>query len=175
MLLIIFIAAFVPLFPALYSGAYPADPYSELPVKLWAYRTFAESGQWLGGPMPSISFPNGGPLNNPDIVGSIWMHLGRFLPKSTAYGLMIGGIQCLNIFSIFILAESWTKKNIPALGAALTFGFCAGIQGYVIGGAITDMLHVWPYPMAIWAGLRAFQNHLCIGPLQLGHSLGWGL
>ena len=165
-LLVIAITAFVPILPALVSGGFPTDPYSELPVKLWAYDTFSDSGHWLGGPMPTIGFPTGGPLNNPDVFGSMWMHIGRFLPQSTAYGLMIGCIQCLNMFSIFVLAKSWTKEAISAMAAALYFGFCAAIQGYVIGGAITDMLHIWPYPMAIWSGMNAFRlSHLRWGVL----------
>ena len=153
------IAACLPILPALLSGEYPADPNSELPVKLWVYATFAESGHWLGGPMPAIAFPKGGPLNNPDIFGSLWMHIGSWLPQSVRYGLMIVFIQWLNMLSLYVLAKSWTQKSVPALGAALCFGLCAALQGYVIGGAITDMLHVWPYPLAIWAGLKAFEAH----------------
>ena len=74
--------------------------------------------------------------------------------------------------SAYSSLPNWTKNS--ALGAALTFGFCAGIQGYVIGGAITDMLHVWPYPMAIWAGLRAFQKPSVYWAIAAGTFFGMG-
>ena len=157
-LLILALAAMAPFVPALLSGAFPADPYAELPVKLWVYHHFAASGSWLGGSMNSIGFPQGGPLNNPDIFGTLWMALTAWMARPTSYSLMLATIQLLNMLSLYTLAKHWTRDHQAALTAALCFGLCSALQGYVIGGAITDMLHVWPYPWAIWAGLKAFER-----------------
>ena len=85
---LLFLLAFA-LLPALsllgHGGSYLADVDSELPVKLFGFELFPRVGL-LGGEISSISFPNPGPLNNVDVVGTVvYQALRPLLGRANAY------------------------------------------------------------------------------------------
>lgn len=173
--LLLFIIAILPVLPALMTGGYVGDQYSELPVKLWVYQYFAELGRFFGGSIDVLQYPKTGVLNNPDIFGTTFMTILGPLKENLRYNLMIVFFQWLNMEGIRRVAKYWTKSESASIGGAICFGLSAGIQGYILGGAITDMLHLWPYPFAIWAGLRALNENSKKWAMASGVLLGLGV
>lgn len=142
-----------------FPGAYLGDPLGELPIKLWVFETFKAPGLWLGGDITSIGFPNTGPLNNPDPVGTLVFNLLKPLfGPNRAYNLFIS----LEIFAAMAaaraLARDLVRDELAALTAGVAFGLTPLLLVYPVMGAITDMLNLWPYPMAMMYTLRALRR-----------------
>lgn len=135
-----------------------ADPLSELPVKLWAFETFAEVGL-LGGTVDSIRFPDPGVLNNPDPVGTVLtLFLRPLFGRVGAYDALVFVQLALTMFATFRLARELVRDAVSALLPAVAFALTPLVLVYCVTGAVTDMLNLWPYPLALRALLRALHR-----------------
>lgn len=142
-----------------FSGAYLGDPLGELPIKLWVFQTFWDPALWLGGEITAIGYPNTGPLNNPDPVGTLIFNLLRPLfGPSRAYNLFISLELFAAMAAAWALARDLVRDEVAAATAAVAFGFTPLLLVYPVMGAITDMLNVWPYPLAMMFTLRALRR-----------------
>jgi hypothetical protein len=135
-------------------GALLADPGSEYPVKLWAYETFARVGL-LGGRVDVSAFPYGGPLNNADIVGTLVTRVVRpLVGRVAAYDVVVLVQLEASLLATWLLARDLVQHRGAALLAAVAFVLTPMVLVYCVAGAVTDMLSLWPYPLAIRAFLR---------------------
>ena len=152
-------------------GAYLADPLSELPVKLYFHETFWARGYWLGGVVDTIGYPLTGPINNPDPVGMVVTGLlAPIVGRPWAYNLFIWLELFAAALSAWVLARGLCRDEVAAgppgrggaAGAAPPAGVAYALTPlllvYPLAGAITDMLNVWPYPLAIHFALRALRR-----------------
>jgi len=135
-----------------------ADPLGEIPVKLWLFETFARVGL-LGGFVDSIGFPHGGVLNNPDPGGTLITALLRpLLGRALAYDSLIWLQIFANAAATAWLALVVTRDERAAAVAAAAFALTPLALVYCVAGAVTDVLHLWPWPLAIGATLRALSG-----------------
>ncbi len=138
--------------------AYLAGPHSEIFVKIWSLETF-QGGLLLGGEVTSVGFPNTGSINNPDPFGSLFYGLSSPLLGSTgAYNLLVLAQLWLAMVSSWLLARELTGDAWASLTAALGFGLTPLVLVYPVACGITDILNLWPYPLALMFGLRAFRR-----------------
>jgi hypothetical protein len=151
-----------------------ADPASELPTKLWCYEVYTRVGL-LGGELSSIGFPNGGPLNNPDLVGTVMLRLLQpLLGRAGGYNAMVVLQLWLSMTAAWLLARDLTRDHRAALVAAVAFGLYPLVLVYCVAGAVTDMLNLWPYPLAILFGLRALRRGRAWDGVAAGACVGLG-
>lgn len=137
------------------AGELVADPASEWPVKLWVFETFVRVG-WLGGRVDSIGFPAGGPLNNPDPVGTLVSALLRPpLGRAGAWNALLWLQTTANLLAAWSLARRLVADRGAALFGAACFALTPMVLVYATAGAVTDLLNLWPYPLALGAGLDA--------------------
>ncbi|MCB9745672.1 MAG: glycosyltransferase family 39 protein [Alphaproteobacteria bacterium] len=156
-------------------GAYLADPLSELPVKLWGHVTFAD-GRLFGGLVESVGYPNVGPLNNPDLSTTLlWGALRRVFGDVTGYNLVLWLQLWASMFATWLLGRELSGDPKAALTGAVAFVLTPIVLVYALVGAITDMLNLWPYPLALMYGLRALRREGWRDGLLAGAALGLGL
>lgn len=136
-------------------GAALADPLSELPVKLWAFETFARVGL-LVGDVTTIGYPHPGPLNDPDPVGVLVTGLLRpLVGRIGAYNLLVWLQLTANMVATYALALTVNRSRSASAVAAVAFGLTPLTLMYCVTGAVTDMLNLWPYLLAIRSTLLA--------------------
>ncbi|MDO9280290.1 MAG: hypothetical protein Q7U06_00135 [Pseudomonadota bacterium] len=150
--------AFVPLLGTLGEpDSFIGDPLGELPVKVWVFETFARIGL-LGGTMDVAGYPNVGPLNNPDPTGTLVTLLLRpLVGRVLAYNLLVVGQLAASMLAAWALARALVSDATAALVAGVVFGLSPLVLAYAVTGAVTDILNLWPYPLAILGLLRALQ------------------
>lgn len=138
-------------------GAMLADPLGEWPVKLWVFETFAEVGLF-GGRVDASAFPGGGPLNNPDPVGTLVTALLRPLfGRAWAFNLLVVLQLQATMLATWWLVRALVEDRGAALLAAASFALTPLVLVYCVAGSVTDMLNLWPYPLllrALWRALR---------------------
>lgn len=135
-------------------GALLADPSSEFPIKLWSFETFPSVGLF-GGRVEGSAFPHPGPLNNPDVVGTIVTGLLRpLVGRVWAYNLFVVLQLQATALATWALARDICADRRAALVAGVGFALTPLVLLYCLTGAVTDMLTLWPYPLAIRAFLR---------------------
>ncbi len=133
------------------------DPLGELPVKVWVFETFARIGL-LGGRVDTAGFPNLGPLNNPDPAGTLVTGLLRpLVGRVWAYNLLVSGQLAASMLAAWALARALVGDALAALVAGVTFGLAPLVLAYAVSGAITDILNLWPYPLALLGLLNALR------------------
>lgn len=141
------------------AGACLADPYSELPVKLWVFDAFLQPDRFFGGVIDEIRFPNPGLLNNPDIVGTLVVGgLGRVAGDCGAYNLLVWLQLLANAVAAWLVGAQWAGDRRAGLVAAGCVALMPLLLVYCVAGAITDMLNVWPYLLSAWALRRAWED-----------------
>ncbi|MES2644330.1 MAG: hypothetical protein V4850_32895 [Myxococcota bacterium] len=154
--------AFLPLLGTLgQPGSFIGDPLGELPVKVWVFESFARIGL-LGGTMDVAGYPNLGPLNNPDPTGTlVTMVLRPLVGRVMAYNLLVVGQLAASMLAAWALARALVSDATAALVAGVVFGLSPLVLAYAVTGAVTDILNLWPYPLAILGFLRAVRatNH----------------
>ncbi|MCB9741065.1 MAG: hypothetical protein H6741_17340 [Alphaproteobacteria bacterium] len=156
-------------------GAYLADPLSELPVKLWGHSTFARVGLF-GGVVEGIGYPHVGALNNPDLVTTVlWSATRRLLGDAGGYNLVLWLQLWASMMATWALGRELSGDGRAALTGAVAFVLTPMILVYALVGAITDMLNLWPYPLALMFGLRALRREGWRDGLLAGASLGLGV
>lgn len=136
-------------------GAVLADPGSEVPVKLWVFETFAHLGL-VGGVVDTAGWPHVGSLNNPDPVGTIvtWA-LRPALGRAGAYNALVTLQLFADLLAMRALVGSQVRSRGAALYGAVVFALTPLVLVYCVAGAVTDMLNLWPWAMALRAALRA--------------------
>lgn len=132
------------------SGGYLAAPMTELPVRLWIYRTFGVA-HVLGGWVDAIGYPDGGMLNNPDPLGTLLYHLLLGLGSETAFNVPILLHLWGNMVAAWLLARAVTRDDLASVTAAVSFGLAPLVLAYPVMCAVTDMAILWPYPLALRA------------------------
>ncbi len=139
-------------------GAYLAGPYSEIWVKIWAFQTFS-GRRVLGGVVESVGFPNNGLLNNPDPLGSLvhWA-LAPVIGSAGAYNLLVVGQLWAAMVAVWLLASDLTRRPWASIVAGVGFGLTPLVLVYPVACGITDILNLWPYPLALLFGLRALRR-----------------
>ncbi len=150
-LLGLLVVACLPLLSMLVDGpGMLADPRSELPVRLWIFDTFPQLGL-LGG-TPPVNWPRPGPLNNADVFGSIVFPAVRpLLGDYGAWNLLVVGSLWANMAATWRLVARWLGDAWAASLAAIGIGFAPLVVTYCVNGAVLDMLHLWPWLLAIHA------------------------
>ncbi len=168
--LLLMLLACLPLLGALgHADVYVGDPIGELAVKVWVFETFARAGL-LGGTMDLIGFPNVGPLNNPDPAGTlVTLVLRPMVGRVWAYNLLVVLQLAASMLAAWALARALVADALAAMVAGVVFGLSPLVLAYAVTGAVTDILNLWPYPIAILGLLRALQA------TQPGATLRWGL
>lgn len=152
-----------------------ANPRSELPVKLWASETFLRVGL-LSGRIDNAGFPNLGLLNNPDPVGTLVTALLRpLVGRLWAYNLLVWLQLWATALATWALVRSLLPDRTAAFFAAVAFTLTPMILAYCVAGAITDMLNLWPYPLAIRAVLRGLRRPGWRDGLEAGVWAGLGV
>ncbi len=173
-LLYLAVLAALPAASLLGGGGYLADPWSELPVKLFGFDLFAQ-GSFFGGMVDVIGYPEPGPLNNPDIVATALTALLRpVLGFAGAYNLMVVLQLWATMAATWLLARDLTRDRTAALTAAVVFGLCPIVLVYCVAGAVTDMLNLWPYPLAGLFLLRALRRGRVLDGFLGGVAVGLG-
>ena len=156
-----------------FSTEFLADRYSELSVKLWGYQEFFAWDSLFGKRVENVGYPNNlGMLNNPDIFATIFIGILRpFLPEALCYNLLIWLIMLLNLSATFILSHRWVRDIPSALLSSIIFAWSPVVLSYCIVGTITDVYHLWPYPLAIWfflEGLEENPRYSILGGISFG-------
>ncbi len=139
-------------------GAYLAGPHSEIWVKLWAFETFS-GAKLLGGEVLSVGFPNTGLVNNPDPLGTLVFNL--LLPSlgsPAAYNLLVCAQLWAAMAAAWLLARDLTRHPAASLVAAVGFGLTPLVLVYPLACGVTDILNLWPYPLAVMYALRALRR-----------------
>ena len=156
-----------------FSTEFLADRYSELSVKLWGYQEFFAWDSLFGKRVENVGYPNNlGMLNNPDIFATIFIGILRpFLPEALCYNLLIWLIMLLNLSATFLLSHRWVRDIPSALLSSIIFSWSPVVLSYCIVGTITDVYHLWPYPLAIWfflQGLEENPRYSILGGISFG-------
>jgi hypothetical protein len=155
-------------------GPYLADPLSELPVKIWGFERHAE-GVFLGGLITSIGHPEPGPLNNPDLLGTLIYQATRpLVGRAGAFDLLVFLQLWAAMVATWALVRDLTRDAVAGLSAAVIFGLCPLVLVYCVSGAVTDMLNLWPWPLALLLLLRAARRGRWPLGLLGGAVLGLG-
>jgi hypothetical protein len=127
-----------------------AEPLSELPVKLWVYDTFGQPGRFFGGVVESIGWPNPGPLNNPDLLGTLVVSgLRPLLGDCGAWNLLVGLTALANGLAAAALARQWTGSERSAQVAALAVALMPLVWVHCVAGAVLDLMNVWPFLLSL--------------------------
>ncbi len=136
-------------------AAFVGDALGELPVKLWVLETFGRIGL-LGGRVDNAGFPNLGVLNNPDPVGAaVTLLLRPLVGRIWAYNLLLVVQLAASMIATWALARALVQDASAALVASVTFVLTPLVLAYAVSGAVTDILNLWPYPLALLLLLRA--------------------
>lgn len=136
--------------------AYLADPRSELPVKLWAFETFFRNGVF-GGQVCEAGWPNAGPLNNPDPVGTLVTAVLRpLLGRAGAWNGLIYLQLLANMLAMRALLRTVVGSRGAGVFGAVAFGLTPLVLVYCVSGAVSDMLNLWPWLLALKFGLCAW-------------------
>jgi hypothetical protein len=178
------IAALPALSVAAAGGGFLAHPGSEIAVRVWSHETFWRLG--LLGAMVPIGAPDSGPLNNPDVVGSVLYGLGHLvLGRAAAYNLAIVATLWADMAAAWWLAHGWLRDRWAATVAAVGIGLAPYLLTYGVDSAITDQLHLWPWLLAAGALHRAtLEPDPALGPARsadaglvamLDPAVRWGL
>jgi hypothetical protein len=156
--LVLLVAATLPALSLLgHPGAVLAGPDSEVWVKLWAFETFTGT-RLFGGDVHSVGFPNTGLLNNADTLGTIVHSLLRpLIGRVVAYNLLVLGQLWAAMLAAWLLARDLTRDPVAAIVAGVGFGLTPLVLVYPLACGITDILQLWPYPLALLFGLRALR------------------
>lgn len=135
-----------------------ADPYGELPVKLWVFETFARVGL-LGGTVETAGYPNVGPLNNPDPVGTlVTAALRPLVGRVWAYNLLVVGQLAASALAAWALARALLGDARAAVVAGVVYALAPLVLAYAVAGAVTDLLNLWPYPLALLGLVHALRG-----------------
>ncbi len=141
-----------------HDAAYLAGPHSELPVKIWAFETFRGTSL-LGGEIDTVAFPNTGTLNNADPLGSlVYGVLRPLLGSSAAYNTLVLAQLFAAMVAVWLLARDLLGDALSAVTAAVGFALTPLMLVYPVVCGITDILNLWPYPLALLFGLRALRR-----------------
>lgn len=139
-------------------GAFLAHPGSELPVRLWGIQTYPDVGL-LGGFVSTIGHPHPGPLNNPDVVGTVVVGLLRpLLGLAGAWNALVVLLLWANMVATWALLRAWLGEPVAAVTGALGVGFMPLALSYGLSSAIVDTLGIWPYPLGLLALLQVSRN-----------------
>ena len=155
----VFYLAALALLPAasfLFQGSgFLADPLSELPVKLWGFETFGHVGVF-GGTIDSASWPLTGSLNNPDPLGTlVYLALKPLLGRAGAYNLLVLGQLFATLLAGWALGRDLCGDEDCGLITGVALALSPLCLVYCVQGSITDMLNLWPYPLAVLFGMLA--------------------
>jgi hypothetical protein len=153
-------------------GGFLGHPGSEVAVRVWSHETFWRLG--VLGAMVPIGAPDSGPLNNPDVVGSVLYGLGHLvLDRPAAYNLALVVTLWANMAAAWWLAHGWLRDRWAATLAAVAIGLAPYLLTYGVDSAITDQLHLWPWLLAVGALHRAsLADEEADAPPAGGHEAG---
>lgn len=155
-------------------AAYVGDPNSELPVKLWGFRWYAENA-FFGGPVGVLAWPHPGALNNPDLVATAWMYgIGGLVGASTAYNTFLLAQLAAASVSAWWLSSVVTGDRWASVIAGVAYALTPCVLAYCVVGAVTDMLSLWPWPLAIGLLIRAVRDRDVRAAVGSGVSVGVG-
>lgn len=168
---ILALCAALPLFSlASDPAAFLADPASEMPVKLFGFEWFLRNAP-LGGVVDVLAWPDPGPLNNPDPVGMVVTGLLRpFVGRVWAYDLFVGLQLFASLAAARALARDVVADRGAALLAAVAFVLSPLVLVYAVAGAVTDVLSLWPWPLAVRHVLRGVRAARARGSLGLAEG-----
>lgn len=139
-------------------GALFADVYSEVPVKLWVFETFWREGVF-GARIDAAGWPNAGSLNNADPIGTIVTAILRpILGRVGAYNVLIYGQLLANMLATRALLRTIVRSRWAAIHGAVAFALTPVVLMYCVAGAVTDMLNLWPWVLALRSGLMAMRT-----------------
>ncbi|MBL8616392.1 MAG: hypothetical protein JNM72_12325 [Deltaproteobacteria bacterium] len=156
-----------------------ADPASELPVKLWVYETFASPALLLGGPIEGVGWPTPGPLNNPDLLGTLVVGgLGPLIGACLAWDLLAGGLALANGLAAAALARQWLGAPADRGWAPLVAGVGVALMPFLwvhcVASAILDVMNLWPYLWSLHQLRAAVEGRDAGAALRAGLLLGLG-
>ena len=139
-------------------GAFLAGPHSEVWVKLWTFEALS-GAKLLGGDVTSVGFPNTGLMNNPDPLGTLLFSLFRPLfGQAGAYNTVVIAKIMAAMLAAWLLARDLTRDPWAALVAGVGFGLTPLVLVYPVLCGVTDILELWPYPLALLFALRALRR-----------------
>ena len=122
---------------------------SEFPVKVWSYLTFSEPAMWFGGRVSSVSFPQEGHLNNPDLFASLFFWLMSSLPIGLRFNLLLYTVMILNIAAGSFLVHQFEVSWWKSLMAGVFLAWQPLLLSYGFASNITDLTHLWPYAFGL--------------------------
>jgi len=156
---LLLLAACLPLLSLVGQGpGFLVHPGSELPVRLWVIHTF-RGMNLFGGMVPMVGYPHAGALNNPDPFGTLFVPLFQpLLGQAGAWNLMVVLILWANMLATWALVRDWLEDEVAAVVGALGVGLAPVLLSYCLMSSIVDLLHVWPYPLALLAWRRAVRG-----------------
>lgn len=168
------LALLIPAWPLLFSGGYLADPLSELPARLWCH----ERIPLLGGLVDSAAFPNAGPLNQPDPLGTLVTGALRpLLGRMGAFNTYVLAQLAATFLATWALGRELVGDPRAALVGAVCFALTPLALVYGVSGAVVDLLTLWPWPLAARSLLRAWRAASEAdrggGPGGAGARAGW--
>jgi hypothetical protein len=135
--------------------AFLAGPFSELPVKIWSFETL-DGLRLLGGEVLEAGFPHTGAMNNPDPLGAaVYGLLRPGLGRAGAYNLLVIAQLWAAMTAAWLLARELSGDPWAALVAGVGFGLTPLVLVYPLACGVTDILQLWPYPLAVLFLLRA--------------------
>jgi len=155
------------------------DPASELPVKLWVYETFASPAMLLGGQIDGVGWPTPGPLNNPDLLGTLVVGgLGRLIGACLAWDLLAGGLALANGLAAAALARQWLGAPADRGWSPLVAGVGVALMPFLwvhcVGSAILDVMNLWPYLWSLHQLRAAVEGRDTGAAVRAGLLLGLG-
>lgn len=135
-----------------------ADPLSELPVKLWVFETFPRLG-FFRIDTDLVGYPDHGALNNADPIGTVLTFgLRPLVGRAWAYDLTVWLQLWADALSVYALARLVTPDRGGAILAGVVVALTPLMLLYCVTGAVTDMLGLWPYVLALRSGLLALSR-----------------
>ncbi len=150
---------------SLLGGGYLADPLSELPVRLWCH----ERIPLFGGLVDTAAFPNVGPLNDPDPLGTLVTGALRpLLGRAGAFDAYVLGHLALTLLATWALGKELVGDARAALVGAVAFALTPLALVYGVAGAVVDLLAVWPWALAARSSIRAWRGTNALDPLLAG-------
>jgi hypothetical protein len=106
-----------------------------------------------------VAFPNPGPLNNPDPLGTLLVGpLEGLIGLSASYNALILVQLTLTLACTWLLARQWLDDGRAALASAVAFGFCPLLLTYGVSSSVIDILNVWQYPLALYLLVEAWKK-----------------
>ncbi len=135
------------------------DPNSEWPVKFWGFEEYLDPKRLYGGWVKGIGYPFPGPLNNPDLPGTLIVGgLRHVLGWCGAWNLYAFGSLWANGLAAATLARPWAGGELGARVAGISVVLMPLLLVYCVSGAVTDMLQLWPYLLALHFARRGFET-----------------